>query len=739
VGGPIIIDRLHYFVDWEHKGFNLPNTVTLPGNLAGISNLATLLPAGVFSQFGPTTNPFTENLYFGKLDFEPSDADRFELSVKLRKETQVQGGSGNTSASAAFNFKNDDTRGVLKWQHNGDHWQNEALLTYEKTVDNPTPLSSAPAITYTWVGAPLAGGNPSQDIINVNGQDPRQYTDKHQQGKGFQDDFTLHDLHWRGDHTLKMGVKYKAVDLVARDGSDAAKFWYAVNTAGTQATPYQVVYGKVNGGLPLAATSSNKQFGVYFQDDWAVNEHLTFNLGLRWDYEISPSFTDYKTLPSILAALNGLYPDPGVNSNPTLQLPRPTAGETYAQALALGGTNINNYISTGNNRNPQSNEWQPRLGFSYDIGADEKHVVFGGFGRSYDRNLFDRLQLENSKNALSEPTINFPGGGFSNNGNCLNAGQINGTDCVAWNPGYLTNPGLLQTLGGGVGEVDMFPNKLKAPYSDQFSVGMRNKMGDWNTSATLVHLRSYDGLMGVLGNRFANGQFATKACGLDWGGSPAQWCSSGAPGIGSLILWENGQNTRTTQILLSAEKPYTHESGWAASIAYTFTDAQQNRLYNDGYAFDLPHLSNYPYTTSNAVAKQRLVVTGNIDGPWGLVFGGKLTLATPIPVTAIAGCPVNGTSCNPYGTNAWPVAVGFDQSIGFRSLDLQVTKNFEISHGVTLYGRLDLLNAFNAKNYDSNSAIWNASTTNSTPAKYNTTGPIVGVPQTLKLNFGVRW
>ena len=727
VGGPIIQDMLHFFVTWEHKGFTLPNSVNLPSNLTG-QPVAASLPPGVFAQFGPSTNPFEENLYFAKLDWEPSDRDRIELSTKLRRESEVVGAQGQTAASAAFDFKNEETRLALRWQHSTDHWTNEALATYEKTVDNPTQRGDAPAITYTWIGPPQV-----TDIITINGQDPRQYTDKHQSGKAFQDDLTFNSIHWMGDHTVKMGVKYKSVELVARDSSDAAKFWFSVDATGTSSQAYRTVFGKVEPGLPLAAVSNNKQFGIYLQDDWAVNDHLTLNLGVRWDYETTPSFENYRTPARTLAALGLPYPDPGVAANPMLQLPRPTPGEKYTDALALGGININDFISTGSNRSSYKGEIQPRLGFSYDINADQKHVVFGGIGRAFDRNLFDKLQLENSKNALSQPEIDFYGGPYSVN-NCVTAANASST-CIAWDPAYLTNPKLLQQKGNPGGEVDMFPNHMKVPYSDQFSLGIRNKVGDWNTSASITRINSFNGLLGVLGNRYADGSFAAHGCGLDWGGSPAQWCSSGVPGISGLILWENGQETRTTELLLSAEKPYTVESGWSATFAYTYTSATQNRLYTDGYAFDLPHVADYPFTLSSAVARHRLVATGSIDGPWGLSFAGKLTLATPIPVTTIAGCPVNGTSCNAFGTNAFPVADSIAQTFGYKSIDAQVSKNFKLSHDISPYIRLDILNLTNAKNYDSGSANYPY------PAKpyYNTTGPIIGVTRTLKMTFGVKF
>jgi len=39
--------------------------------------------------------------------------------------------------------------------------------------------------------------------------------------------------------------------------------------------------------------------------------------------------------------------------------------------------------------------------------------------------------------------------------------------------------------------------------------------------------------------------------------------------------------------LLSAEKPYTEESGWGTTFAYTYTDAKQNHIHiDDCCAFD---------------------------------------------------------------------------------------------------------------------------------------------------------
>lgn len=61
------------------------------------------------------------------------------------------------------------------------------------------------------------------------------------------------------------------------------------------------------------------------------------------------------------------------------------------------------------------------------------------------------------------------------------------------------------------GEIDLLNNDLKTPYSDQYSLGLRTRLGEWNTSATLSYIHSKDGLILTLGNRYPNGDFFRMA------------------------------------------------------------------------------------------------------------------------------------------------------------------------------------------------------------------------------------
>lgn len=713
LGGPILQDKAHFFVAYEGKEFNTPTTV-----VPGVTGVTNLLPASAQAQLGPASLPFKENDWFGKIDYEPTDKDRFEMSGKYRDETQVSGIGGATTASAALNVINTDKRFDIRWDHSAYSWFNRLQFTYEDASYKPTPANLGGGNIYTLTGPQL------NTTILQTGNRPLAQQNKGQKGPSLQDDLTFNDFEWHGDHVIKMGVKYKAVDLTAQDSGDAnALFSYAVTPAGTEAIPYQVQFGSPTPGQSPVATSSDKQFGTYIQDDWAVNDKLTLNLGVRWDYEETPSYLNYVTPANVIAAFNS-------------QDPNAPAGQTYAQTLAKGGVNVNDYISTGNNRSAPKNNFAPRLGFSYDINGDEDHVIFGGIGRSYDRNLYESLQVEQTKSVLSQPTIKF------NTPDVPCTVGIN--SCYAYDPSFL-NISTLQALVAGTNtgkEVDLINNNIKTPYSDQFSIGMRNKVGEWNTSATIARINSYNGLVYTLGNRYPDGSF-WKNGGQPWG--------NGIPGFGSLIIGNNGLETRTTQVLLSAEKPYTKDSHWGATVAYTFTHSSQNNDNNDPtdqYAFDRENIGAYPFTGA-AVARHRLVATGNLDGPWGFVFGAKLTLATPVPDLNLAcyGAPApnNGSG----GSGCMPVSIAppgngrfllGGKIFGYRDLDLQATKNFKVYGNLNAYVRIDLINAFNWNNYSGYLENWGANgVLNRTPVTYNPTGDVTGYTRTLKVSLGMNF
>ena len=680
-GGPILRDRLHYFVAYEGKQIVSPRDIT-----PGLGVPVSALPPELQSQVRPTTAPFEENLYFGRLDFAASDNSFFDFSLKYRDETELTSIGGTSTASYGTAKDNEETRAALRWQFNTDDWLNDAQVTYEDLSWNPRPITDGN-------GFVLTGMNPWDVILATGGG--RDFQNKGQEGWGFQNDFSLTSLEWNGYHLVKMGLKYKKVDVFAQEQQPYnPQFYYDFSQSTT--VPYQATLGVPLAGVgDGAAESSNTQFGLYIQDDWEVNAHLTLNLGVRWDYEKSPTYTDFVTPADVAAALRGWT-----------NIQQPAAGY-----------DIEDYISDGSQRDAFSTGIQPRLGFSWDFNGDERTVLFGGIGRSYDRNLFDRLQLELTKATF--PTVNFffdtPGHG------CV------GSNCLPWDPVYF-NDGVLQGLAATSGagrEINLIHNDLKMPYSDQASLGIRHQIGGWQTEATISRVESHDGFMFLLGNRRPDGTFF--APGATWG---APW-GFGVPGFGALILGTNGLETRANSLYLKAERPFTPDSPWGVTAAYTYTDAEENRQFGEHYSLDYPTIDGFGWKQAGGVPEHRLVLTGLYQGWYGIMFSGKYQIATA--------APRYGTNCNAIGWNdCFPDQFKPD-GVGYQQLDLAAYKEWDIGSGVRLKARVDILNVTNEYNWAGYDTWWGGQGEPQNPNLGTPDRSIAGPTRTVKISFGLLW
>jgi outer membrane receptor protein involved in Fe transport len=703
LGGPIVQDQLFYFLTYEHKEITSPRDVN-----PGANYPVDLLPPELAALTGPTNSPFDEDLWFGKLTWQPGEAHLFELSTKYRDESEFAGIGGVNTDSYGSSKDNTSTRVDLRYQYSNYDWLNDAHLTYEDESWNPRAITIAPGFNFL---------TPSREtILNVGGG--ADFQDKGQKGTSLQDDLSY--FGWAG-HTLKMGVKYKTVEINAFEQQpynpqfriDLLSQLLQGHTTADTFVPYEVSFGAPLPGVgDRNIQSDNKQFGVYFQDDWEVNDKLTLNLGLRYDYERTPGYEDYVTPAGIVSALQAWPNIHGPNVD----------------------YDINDYISTGSNRSAFDGAWQPRLGFSYDVTGDERHVFFGGAGRSYDRNLFDYLALEQSKSTFPGYLLSF---NTPEHPCTVGVNRCYDFSTAFYDPDYLYS---LVAADPNLGaEVYMINNDLKTPYSDQFSFGMRNTFPflghEWNTSATIAHIRSHDGVLFTLGNRWPDGSYRDPAFpDATWGHQPWDFP---IPGYGRLILADNGIETRLNTLLLSAEKVYTPDSPWAMTIAYTYSNATENRLNaansDEHSSFDYPNLDGLPFLTSVGIPKQRLVVTGIVD-VWGMSWSGKLTLATPTPKDSI-NCHNTTSFDNCYFDKFVPPG-----NIGFKQFDLAVRKEWRFGNDMGLWIRGDLLNAFNWRNWtDYDTWRGGPSPDINNNFAHRTGDGIVYPTRTFKLSAGFDW
>ncbi|OYX17022.1 MAG: TonB-dependent receptor [Sphingomonadales bacterium 32-67-7] len=701
LGGPIIKDMLHFFASYEGKRRLTPRTVTFP---SALSSGQSLVPAALAANYGEFNEEFNENLYFGKLTFTPTDNDLFEVSGKYRDETGEQFNSGIAAYETRTLARVKEIRALGRWEHTAENWVNDFKVAYEDVTWNPRPATQANRNVYR-IRIPNPA-NPVQfldgNVIETGGG--TNFQDKGQKGWQISNDFTYTGLE---GHTIKAGVKAKWVTLnsLQLNGFNPVFRYFSPlgSTTLNTTTPYQMSFQALAGGFTDAQLrSKNFQLGLYIQDDWDVTDRLTVNLGLRWDYEETPAFLNYVHSAEQVAAVQPAnYPN--------------LTGANY---------NINDYISTGNEREAFTGAFQPRIGFNYKLDEAGRFAVFGGFGRSYDRTQFDFIQQELAQGSAAGRTFNFivPG-------DTVNVCTPSAT-CIPYNPVYQTEAGrtaLIAGLPAGAGrELRFIKNDLKTPYSDQYSIGLRGDFGLLNAEIGYSHVESRDGFVYLLGNRRPGGLFfpATGNPDAPFGFRPSPF--------GSIIIGDNGLETNADTGFIKLIKRYTKTSPWSIDATYTYTKATENRQFGEVFSLDYSSIDEYPFRPSAGVRSHRFVMAGTVDIPYGITLATKFQIASPVWLKRFVNTPGVGAP----GTKDIVAieADGNGDKWGYRQLDLSATKEFKlgfITDQTRVWFRIDIINLMNDRNYNG----FNSTTGLRDPNNYGIDGP----PRTVKVSTGFNF
>jgi hypothetical protein len=480
--------------------------------------------------------------------------------------------------------------------------------------------------------------------------------------------------------------------------------------------------------------------GLYAQDSWKVNSHLTLNYGLRWEPYLAGSIDNGWVTHFSQANFNaGIHSSVYPNAPVGVQFP--------------GDSGFN----TGNRpNNTRWNNFAPRLGFAYDPKGDGRMVIRGSFGILYDmpHTLF-------YYNYSSQPpwgesiTIPFPPGGFANPWQGFPGGS---PYPVQLNSSFTFPPG---------GYYESVPLNVRNTYLEQWNVNVQKQIGtSWLLKAAYmgndtVHLwtdRELNPGTYVPGTCTA-GQYGLAAAGPCTQASNVtqrrlltQLNPSQGPLFGNLEFLDDGGTASYNSMLLSVEHRLSNHFmvlanyTWAHCISDLVTSELSGPVYTNPsnrrldrgnctsvdvrQSFNLSAVLQSPKFSSKPLQW--------IAGNWQLSpiisrhTGSYFTATTGVsdPVTGIGGQRPNLLAASPYcGTQSYtcwlapaagnwaspavntPGNLAYDSLVGpgFFDVDVALSRRFAVRERQNLEIRAEAFNIQNRVNFLNPTAATNSS------------------------------
>ncbi len=588
LGGPIVQDKLNYFLSYEGQTQNRDASVFYGGAYdsapQNVKDFLGQYPTGVLTQ------PFDSDLYFGKLSWQPAVGQSAYLTYYRRDEHEVRGFGGQRTRDGAESFEIGNNAWVAHHTWVLGDALNDASLSYQTLEWNPTALdASTPRLNY-------------QGILDVGGKDATQ--DFKQDKVALRDDLSYF-TDWHGTHTFKGGVSVNWLDYsISKRTFGNGTFTFRSDENWQFPFMAQVGFGDPE------LSFNNTQLGLYVQDDWSPTDRLTLNLGVRWDYESNMVNNDFVTPPALVSALEG-------------------ACRTYDQPVGGQATwclpdflDIGQYTTDGNDRGPYYGMIQPRLGFAWNVDEKGDTVLFGGWGKYYDRVVLNDIFDEAYRQQWRVYSFCFSADG-SPAPNC-------GVPALQWQDSYLSGDALRQLIANGQApgpEVFLVNNDLKPPRSDQWTLGVRHTFGKWLGSLSYVGVRSYNGLIYFFADLPPGTAFDDR-----FGGNVP------VPGYGRVFFTSTARKSWYDGALLSLDRPLAGGDRWGFHLAYTYAKAYQNGTDNPGEgvafgAFDYASsadLYKFPGTNDE---RHHVVASGIVRLPARFLLSTLIDLGSGTPYT----------------------------------------------------------------------------------------------------------
>jgi hypothetical protein len=427
---------------------------------------------------------------------------------------------------------------------------------------------------------------------------------------------------------------------------------------------------------------SNHEPAAYLQDTWQVNGHLTLNYGLRWEAQI--------------------FPDPVI----------PPAQTLYGQYLSDPAFPSNGHLPN------QKSEFQPRVGFNYNIGGKGKTVLRGSGGIFYARqNMLTEVGAITTNGVQQQTLTEFSGFG---------------------NPVY---PGILPveacpTTGCVGAGVTVFDKHYHNPRIYQYDVGFEQQV-----AADYVAFVDFNDSKGVWLTRFLNPNIGSTVVLPQNSDTVSYTGDVPFPNLGQITNTISNAKSLYRGLTFGVRKRMSHRYQFEAQYTYS-DDRDDDSNERDPFTFRYANFYNLKaeYSLSDRDETHKFNAFGLGELPLGIQLNARIQQHSAEPETDNTlgdgtGAPcsknnsltrfVNGVDCGRNHLrkdNAFFVTdLGFARPFAFHDSKL------------SLIPKVEIFNTFNNKN--------NLNPLSS-PALFDFSGFLrvgVGDPRQLQLSLRFAW